>query len=350
MENLSFRDTVKTNIESFLYHCSFQQDRSIKELMVEDLIDMVNDLSDYYEEGSHLYPDVLLINGFNTFRAGIPCIYYEMYAESYTKGEMKRALKMCAPLTNDGWIMYIVIDNKNISWGMLNLEKQITSLSIFDHIDIDESEDNQVILIHNIGQKTVELKAKNHKVTKISLSLLDPQQNTGNEVHSFCNTITKECEEYKDTFNTFVVNNISDALQKGHGNLIAVIKDSEPDIKVPDVLKDGVTFSEPIDLYSVYMEYYNDNENLSSHSNLKHVVSLFKSMMNHDGVVLVTTKGRIVGYHYIVENHMSAADHINITGGARTKAFKKLCQAQGIYSVLMKQQEGSIKFAKNEND
>lgn len=59
METSSFRDSVKSKISEFLYDISFDLAKNIKQNIVNELVDVVNQLSDYYEEGTHLYPEIV---------------------------------------------------------------------------------------------------------------------------------------------------------------------------------------------------------------------------------------------------------------------------------------------------
>lgn len=68
-------------------------------------------------------------------------------------------------------------------------------------------------------------------------------------------------------------------------------------------------------------------------------------MMNHDGVTLFTTTGKIIGYHYIVDNKITA--NVQMVGGARTKAFYALVNSKAFVCVLMKKQEGEINCEAN---
>lgn len=59
----SLRNTVSSEIGTFLLNNGFSLRNSDKNpILVDELVSIVNSLSDYYEEGEHLYPEVLLTN------------------------------------------------------------------------------------------------------------------------------------------------------------------------------------------------------------------------------------------------------------------------------------------------
>ena len=75
---------------------------------------------------------------------------------------------------------------------------------------------------------------------------------------------------------------------------------------------------------------------------LSSYAGLLQSMLNFDGITLFSSDGKIIGYHYIVNNDKVAEE--NIEGGARTRAFSALCGLEGLIACFMKSQDGKIKF------
>lgn len=60
---ISLRKTVSAEIGSFLLNNGFAlADNSKNRIFQEELVSIANSLSDYYEEGTHLYPEVSLEN------------------------------------------------------------------------------------------------------------------------------------------------------------------------------------------------------------------------------------------------------------------------------------------------
>lgn len=128
-----------------------------------------------------------------------------------------------------------------------------------------------------------------------------------------------------------------------------MLKVTEGRVGVPDIFSDGVILEEnPIDLFRYYESFRKSDNNLTAHELLKKVTNLIEAMLNHDGICLFTTDGKLLGYHLIVDNKVIADDAL--VGGARTKAFKKLASEPSIYAVLMKTQEGVIQFKKQDNE
>lgn len=343
MEITSFRDSVKSKISEFLYAISFDLASNIKPGVVNELVDVVNQLSDYYEEGTHLYPEIVLLRNFDEFKATIPCFYHILYGGEYVPGTLLRSLKMCAPLAHSGWHIFMELKEASVRWGVVNAEQSVTAVSILNQIV--GSETSPFVYIRNIGSKTVELSSGNNSY-KVSLSLKQIDDILKDELRDLCQVITRECPDYQEDFANFLFQQINSALQKGHGNLIVTI-DTNKTIKIPEVLKEGVVMESPLNLYGLFLEFMQDDKELFAHELLQKNSILLESMLNHDGITLFTTKGQVLGYHFIVDNNTKTTEHLN--GGARTKAFSKLCQSmdKGIEAVFMKTQEGTIKFKAN---
>lgn len=343
METSSFRDSVKSKISEFLYDISFDLVKNIKQNIVNELVDVVNQLSDYYEEGTHLYPEIVLLRNFEEFKATIPCFYHVLYCGKYVPGTLQRSLKMCAPLAHSGWHIFIELKAEDVRWGVVNGELSVTSVSVLNQIV--GSETSPFVYIRNIGSKTVELCSGNSSY-KVSLSLKQIDDILRDELKDLCLIITRTCPSYQDVFVNFLFQQINSALQKGHGNLIVVV-DIEKFPRIPEVLKEGVIIERPLDLYGLFLDYMQDDKELSTHEYLQKNSILLESMLNHDGITVFSTKGAVLGYHFIVDNNTKTSEQLN--GGARTKAFSKLCQSmdKGIEAVFMKTQEGTIKFKAN---
>ena len=64
----SLRNTVSAEIGTFLFNNGLSlRNPSNNPIFIEELVTIVNSLSDYYEEGTHLYPEVLLTNNMSHF-------------------------------------------------------------------------------------------------------------------------------------------------------------------------------------------------------------------------------------------------------------------------------------------
>ncbi len=140
----------------------------------------------------------------------------------------------------------------------------------------------------------------------------------------------------------FLEKTIHQALNEGHGNLIAVVHDDKMLIdETLKKLRGGILLDKSIDLQMLAAEY---NSQLTEESSLKlrSHADLVRSMLNFDGITLFTDQGRILGYHFIVNNNEVKAE--NIQGGSRTRAYLALCGMESIRACFIKSQDGKVNF------
>ena len=79
---------------------------------------------------------------------------------------------------------------------------------------------------------------------------------------------------------------------------------------------------------------------------IKSNVSIVKSMINHDGITIFSTNGKVMAFHCIIDN--SKAKDPDSVGGARTKAFDAMKTIPEFRMVFFKSQEGKTKIFSHE--
>ena len=90
----------------------------------------------------------------------------------------------------------------------------------------------------------------------------------------------------------------------------------------------------PLEIYEPYMSFLKSKDDLARHERLRKQIDLLIPMLNHDGIVLFSSDGRLVGYHFIVDNNING--ETPTLGGSRHKAYQKLCASDEFICVLMK--------------
>ena len=344
MNEVSLYQRVRSEIGSFLQAIGFGCDTvELNNELCEGLVEVVDMLSDYYEEGSHLFPSIILFDD-PQFHKTMPNIHYEFYKGEISSKQVKLCLKMCAPLAVNGWQIYMQVMGSMMSWGVITGELRETSLSLVHQILKDQNPVCKVAVISNIGMKSVGMVSSGGKCNSIiHLSLTNSQLLFLSDISKFFSCALEKCSIESEEFRGYFRKVVHNALHTGHGNLFGVIEDGKP---IPELLMQGVDLtSTPIDFSQIYESviYERDpNSKVELYTKLKMMASLAVSMMNHDGITVFTNTGKIVGYHYIVDNKVSANDVI--VGGARTKAFFAMVESKMFKGVFMRKQEGDTKF------
>jgi hypothetical protein len=337
----TLREHVLDSIGSFLHKEGFTPD----DVTQDGILEVINLISDYHEEGNSLYPEVILTNDLDFFKT-IPNKELVINESDLTIDGFKKAIKLCAPLALDNWVIFIEVKNNKIKYGVVSAEMTETSLSIYNQTVGDlkiEYEKITIAYIRNIGQKTVELTGlKNNLI--VSLTLDDVKNNSNSDILSIIAKITENCIiTHKNIINTFLTKVILNALRIGHGNLIGVVNDTPEDIEKLMSENDGIYLPEPIDFQNLIIETETEKNNETS-VNLKSYSSILKAMLNHDGITIFTNTGKLIGYHLLIKEHKKDGQVNN--GGARSKAFLSMQNCNYFTACFYKSQDGNMKFWK----
>jgi hypothetical protein len=342
-KNESLREYVLASIGNFLYNEGFKANKVTQ----DGILEAINLISDYHEEGNPLFPEIIITNSLDFFKT-IPNKELIISEGNLSIDEFKKAIKLCAPLAIENWIIFIEIKDDRIKYGLVSAEMTETSLSIYNQTvgELKVSFDGTTIAyIRNIGQKTVELSGLHSKLT-VSLTLDSPAEVSNSEIQIISEAISHNCDEdFKPKICTFLEKIITTALRIGHGNLIGVIDDNDEAILAVNQEKNGTYLPFPINFEQLIIEAETDKSNETS-INLKAYSSILKSMLNHDGITVFTNKGRLVGYHLLINTHEKVGQISN--GGARSKAFLSMQNCNLFLSCFYKSQDGNMKIWNNE--
>lgn len=337
----SLKENTLTGIGEFLYEEKFPR----VPLLKEGILELVNLIADYFEEGQKLYPEIILVTDWDYFKS-ISNREIIIKRAELSVSEFSNILKLCAPLAIGNWNIVIEIKENQLKYGLIDAEIIETSPSLYEQtvgsLGVIQ-EEYALAYIRNIGSKTVELIGQHHRLV-VSLSLHDLNLEENDDIQNICNEITSNCtQEIKPTVQTFVTKTLNEAIRIGHGNLIAVIENDETVIsEIKNVFQDCVYLEKPID----FQEFIKDCENEKSNDTSVNLIShskILTSMLNHDGITIMTNTAKIIGYHMFIHKIEGEED---VNGGARTRAFQSMKNSQKFLACLYKSQDGKSKFWK----
>jgi len=342
MEQRSLRTHVLDLIGNFLYkekfpNCSY---------LPEGILNLIDATSAYREEGEDLYPEIFITDNINEVLRTLPfCKRVEISTKPASVKEFSQALKLCAPLSRNGWVIYINVSEKLINYGLVSSE--ISELSpTFRKQSVGELCENgdeyAIAYLQNAGNKSVLLRGSETSAL-ISLSLSERQNGIGAELGSICKAIADDVDEnYQAICASYFEKIIGDALVTGHGTLIAVVKE-DPDAiaKAQKRHDDGIYLPQPLDICDLVIQSEEQKTREASTSNRLHS-SLIQSMLHHDGVTVFSSKGKVLGYHVFVKP--DGTEKEEIVGGARTRAFEVLKLSSVFESCFYKSHDGNEKF------
>lgn len=342
MEERSLRTHVLDLIGNFLYKEKFPN----CVYLPEGILNLIDATSAYREEGEDLYPEIFITDNIDAVLKTLPfCKRVEISSKPASVKEFSQALKLCAPLSKNGWVIYINVSGDIIKYGLVSSE--LSELSpTFRKQSVGELSENgdeyAIAYLQNAGNKSVLLMGSETSAL-ISLSLSDRSNSIGAELRSICTAITNDVNEnYQPICSSYFEKIIGEALVTGHGTLIAVVKDDPSAIEMAlNRHGDGIYLPHPIDISDFVIQSEEQKTREASTSNRLHS-SLVQSMLHHDGVTVFSSKGRVLGYHVFVKP--DGTEKEEIVGGARSRAFEVLKLSNVYESCFYKSHDGNEKF------
>ncbi|MGY4384134.1 hypothetical protein ACVWYN_001160 [Pedobacter sp. UYP24] len=317
----------------------------------EGLIDLVNQISTYKEEGKSLFPEVYITDNLTTIKKSLTNTDFikigngERLAKSVAK-----ALKKCAPLAFGGWCIYILRNADDFEYGMFRAGATIISVPIFKNIIDDGDKEETLIGVRQIADKIVEVSGvKGHTLTinfgAMSLSgssILDEQK-------SFIASITETVHPaIKDQLEIFFSRLFLYVTQNGHGNLCAVLDHTK---NYPRLLSDGILLENEVTMSETIRQLNETVEGrsiLEINSKLNGSFNLIAGMMMSDGITIFSNNGTVIAYNVFIKHPKTGNN--DTSGGARSRTFAVLKQklSRTIKSVYIQSQDGKTEAKKHE--
>lgn len=338
-ENITFRTQLIGAVTEF---CQSSQLPLLGNAL--HLVELIVSLARYKEEGINLYPKVYLTNNMHMLNSMLPD------GESLKIGEAEAnirgindALKKCAPLATNGWLIYIETNNDSLRYGVFKGSGNPISVLV-DDVLMTENDDFFVVKIFQIADDCVEVRSNTGALHYIFLNHRKedsppPLQFLGKLVEA---VTQKTPADEKEPTVSFLNRLLFGALRESHGCIIAVTNMAE----APKFLSsDGVILEKPIDFSKLV---YDLKKEKISPSHLHSKGDLLKGMLNSDGIILFDNKGRLLGYNCFVK----VSNKENIIGGARKRAFASIQSklGRGVAAVFMQSQDGWTDFKGIQDD
>lgn len=324
----------------------FLHQESMKCLITQEgLPELISQLLYYKEEGKALYPEIYIFDDLELVKKVLPNSQFCFIGTGEkSKDTMMKALKKCAPLTENNWVIYILRKKGEFEFGVFRAGTSILSVSISEAL-IDEKNDGlKVILVRQIAEKLIEVKGIKADSLLISFGSQENLKNSPTENQfKFIESVVKQVKkEHKDQTISFLKKIFLEVLQKGHGTLACVINNTKKEL--PKKLQDGITLQQRINIPEIIEELISKND-LQANSKLEGHFSLIIGMMQSDGITVFTDSGEVASYNVFVK-HPEEIVKTKTSGGARSRTFLTLCGmiGKGIESAYIQSQDGKIEF------
>ena len=282
----------------------------------EELFDIIPNLFNYEEEAKKLNFDILILKDLKQVKQKLAhYLFKNILKVELSKLNLRKYIKSIAPFSVNGWNIFISYNDDNFIFGIYKDFGGIASL------DIDTILDNSFIRIKKIDNDLLEFQNKLSSFY-LHLSILDKDisNNKKEYIKSFINKCTDSIDniQQKEKFKKSFANTLTYAFENIHGTIFLI---QQADEIISDILKNGIYFKEPIDLYDEYIKHsINCSTDDLSIQKYYSITGILPVALNIDGIVLIDTKSRVLGYSIFIDNDNSSIDTNSVSGGARKRA------------------------------
>jgi len=332
IEEKNIYKDIYASVGSFLDNEGFSQSLSLQ----NGVVSIINQISRYLEEGKELYPSIIISNDIESIVHSFASRHLLIIgSDENVDSSYLKALRLCAPLSKDGWVVFIEYSDDSIKYGLFSVEISALSPSFSQLVSLGVSYYPSVnfIFISNGGKNIVSIKGIKHSLI-INLNLKESNSRQMDYCYNLCTFITKDIPpDFSHTCLQFIHKQILNALQDCHGALIGVIEDT---VKIGDVkalFGDGVYLLYPIDVV--------ERLTIGDDSVLRSIASIIRNMISFDGITVFTSSGKIVCYHLFISINEREE---NSAKGSRYRAFESMISSSYFISAFYKSQDGEEKF------
>jgi hypothetical protein len=131
---------VKSLLSKEGMKCQFTQD---------GIVELIDVLFTYKEEGKFLFPQMYIVDDLKMFaRILAPSKFHKIGENSKSSKTMVEAVKKCAPLTENGWAVYILRLKETFEYGVFRSGTNILSVPISEIIISKEAPIKPALLVH----------------------------------------------------------------------------------------------------------------------------------------------------------------------------------------------------------
>lgn len=334
---ISFQDSLLSKSVEFL------QQENMQCLVTQDGIpELISQLLYYKEEGKSLYPDIYIFDDIEFVKRVISYSQFCFIGKgTKSKSTMLKALKKCAPLTENGWSIYILRKQEEFEYGVFRGSNSLISLTVAETLVEQDVEGLNVVLIHQVADKLIEVKGVKANTLLVSYGNKSSSKTSPLDIQfEFIKSITAKVDpELVEQTNNFFRRLFIDVIRKGHGTLACVIKSENP---TPKRLSDGISLENRINIPRMIWEL-SQNDDLANNSQLEGQFSLILGMMQSDGITVFTDKGEVASYNVFIK-HTKEITKTNTSGGARSRTFLTLSNfiGSGLEAAYIQSQDGKI--------
>ncbi len=336
---------VYTAVRSRLKKLFKAEEIILPRFFLTNFLQLMSKLCGYEEEETKIRPQLVLSSGISNALKQVPG-HYKMQAKVGKRNgsDLDKIMKSLLPFCNNGWFVYMDIQETQIEYGLLRAFSGPQGLSVTDVLFNTEGLSHEVLefsLVEICTLNGFEIKVKGLLGSDfvIDFKLI-------NEPDIYCDysymasdiSLGIEDQGNRESLVKVFSNLLKAMSQKIHGTICIVVQD---DYKFPnEYLSDGLWLEDPIDISEKALALI-DTKQSNVGEMFYGLSGLLLQMMNVDGITIIDNKGRVRGFNVFINQAKVKA--IKSSGGARKRAALALLENndQGVLGVFFQSQDGN---------
>ena len=308
-------------------------------------------LSSYREEDTLLYPTVFVFGDedkssqLSVVAPGAERIRLGRCSPGMGNAEL--ILKKSATLAAAGWSVFVAVGGAEYSFGVFRSEVLPFSISSSERLADATSDGSCVVIARKTFANTVELSRGGGHTLSLELSAAEPRvRRSIEDLTTLAKVTSCDFEDCDPRATQYLANLFQTSFRKGHGVLLAVVDCDVRDLDEKQF--EGVRFDPEPGLLSCFHELL-EHERASELARLSAFEALFVGAICSDGVVIMDTKGNLLGFRFFVhptEKERDAVLNSGVVGGARSRAFELLKMRIGspLRGAFFQSQDGTTQM------
>ncbi|MFI2801506.1 hypothetical protein ACH2G3_27165 [Bacillus cereus] len=312
-------DSVRENIERIFE----LEEISVSEKFLTNFLNILSRLCNYEEEGKKIRPRIVITNNIKEAINTVPNSYIVKTKMGNLDGfDMEKILKSLIPFCNNGWHVFVDIEQDGIQYGIIRAFSGPVGVSFSRNLlSIEEPEliDFGVIDVEVISNFELNICGIRKHNLMIDFRLVDHSEETNESFNDMIEDITHDVPSLdKESIKKALTNLLAIIPYRVHGT-ICVVVDSDYDFP-NEFLSDGTWFSDPIDLGEKIIDTAMNKKDIASSEAYYGLSGLFLEMLNVDGITIIDSSARVRGFNVFVKKQPLTMDDIPAEGGARKRA------------------------------
>ncbi|XXF78718.1 hypothetical protein P2318_02880 [Myxococcaceae bacterium GXIMD 01537] len=340
---LSFRHLLTEAVEGFLDDAGMTCTQT-----ADALSELIVTLSRYHEEGAPLFPMAFvgddlpsmlsLLGGTDPIAIG---------TGPRTRATLQRALKQCALLGQGRWwALYLLRVPEGFAYGIFRTDPFPLVETPLERLRRLGGREARVVGVLQLAENVLELCAGGGLSRHVYLSGArsdadSPTYALEGLVRAATADVPPQTREVAARFFRRV---LFEVMQGAHGTLVAVLPQARERC---GLFVDGILLDEPVDMVA-RLERYRAEPGDAAASSVRAAAQLLRGMMATDGITVLRSDGRVMGYNIFVRHPESLAHVPAVVGGARRRTYEVLCAALGseLIAAFMRSQDGAVAFSR----